>query len=156
MSQPSTPLRTVQPADWVATYFISVATLAVVLTLLINLIVQLSSRDPWSELASALTFSVVVLLVSVVVIGVVAALPCILFFWLAQRFTWRHLWIYLVGGALAALPAIPMVVSLSPGFFNLPHGVNILERYLPLAHLFAGCGAFLGAMFWWLSGRHLR
>ncbi|NBF02530.1 hypothetical protein GV819_09525 [Pseudomonas sp. Fl5BN2] len=156
MPQPSRSLRTVQPSDWVATYFISVATLAVALTLLVSLLVQLGSRDPWSSLPNALIFSVVVLLVSVVVIGAVAALPCLLFFWLAQRYTWRHLWIYLLGGVLAALPAIPLVVSLSPGFFNLPYGINILGRYSPLAPLFGGCGAFLGAMFWWLSGRHLR
>ena len=46
--------------------------------------------------------SVAVLMVSLVLITLIAALPCILFFWLAQRFTWRRLWIYLVSGALAA------------------------------------------------------
>ncbi|MGC5703424.1 hypothetical protein J4P02_24830 [Pseudomonas sp. NFXW11] len=155
MPQPSRPVPTVQPGDWVATYFIGVAALALVLTLLVCLILQITSRDSWSDLGSSVSFAVVVLLVSVVVIGVVAALPCALFFWLAQRFTWRHLSIYMLSGALIALPTIPVVMSLSPGYFNPAYNIPGIARYQPLLFLFSASGAFLGTVFWWRSGRHL-
>ena len=107
-------------------------------------------------LLDALSFSVAVLMVSLVLITLIAALPCILFFWLAQRFTWHRLWIYLVSGALAAQFAIPVMTQLLPELFNLPHGVSAALHYLQLASMFGGCGVFMGVVFWWRSGRHLR
>ncbi|POA53635.1 MULTISPECIES: hypothetical protein [unclassified Pseudomonas] len=155
MSQPSLPVRTVQPSDWVATYFIGVAALALVLTLTVCVILQVSNRDPWSDLGGSISFYVVVLL-STVVIGISAALPSVLFFWLAQRFTWHRLPIYLVCGALAALPTIAVVKSLLSGFISLSTNAPGVARYLPAMLLFSASGAFLGAIFWWRSGRHLR
>ena len=78
-----------------------------------------------------------------------------------RRFAWRNVLIYLFCGALAAMPTIPVVASLVPSSFYtdryedepLPDG---LPRYLPLAPLFGCSGAFLGLVFWWRSGRHLR
>lgn len=156
MPQPSLPVRTVQPSDWVATYFIGVAALALVLTLTVYVILQAASRDPWSDLGGSISFYVVGLLLSTVVIGISAALPSVLFFWLAQRFTWHRLPIYLVCGALAALPTIPVVMSLLSGFISLSTNAPGVPRYLPAMLLFSASGAFLGAIFWWRSGRHLR
>ncbi|WP_310650753.1 hypothetical protein [Pseudomonas sp. FW507-12TSA] len=144
-----------QPSDWVATYFIGVAALALVLTLTVCVILQVSNRDPWSDLGGSISFYVVVLL-STVVIGISAALPSVLFFWLAQRFTWHRLPIYLVCGALAALPTIAVVKSLLSGFISLSTNAPGVARYLPAMLLFSASGAFLGAIFWWRSGRHLR
>ncbi|MBC2655027.1 hypothetical protein H7A76_06205 [Pseudomonas sp. MSSRFD41] len=156
MSQPSLPVRTVRPSEWVATYFIGVAALALVLTLTLCLIVQVSRRDPWSDLGSSISFYVTGLLLSTVVIGISAALPSALFFWLAQRFAWHRLPIYLLCGALAALPTIAVVMTLLFGSFNLSSNAPGVLRYLPEALLFSASGAFLGGIFWWRSGRHLR
>ncbi|MCY7258545.1 hypothetical protein BK640_16285 [Pseudomonas protegens] len=156
MPQTSNSVRTLSPYHWIATYFIGVAGLALALMLVVNLILLSTSQTPWQSLLNSLSFSVAVLMVSLVLITLIAALPCILFFWLAQRFTWRRLWIYLVSGALAAQFAIPVMTQLLPEFFNLPHGVSAALHYLQLASMFGGCGVFLGVVFWWRSGRHLR
>ncbi|MDK1396472.1 hypothetical protein QN071_13235 [Pseudomonas protegens] len=149
-------LRTVQPEDWFAAYFIGVTALATLVAVLLMLGMLAGAGALNTDIILQTLFvGLLTLVLSGVLIGIFTVLPCMLFFWLAQRFAWRNVLIYLFCGALAAMPTIPLVMSLSPGFFNLPHGVNILERYAPLAHLFGACGAFLGAMSWWLSGRHL-
>jgi len=156
MSKAPQSVRPLNRGHWIATYFIGVAGLALALMLVFNLILLTSSRNPWEALLDSLSFSVAVLMVSLVLITLIAALPCILFFWLAQRFTWRRLWIYLVSGALAAQFAIPVMTQLLPELFNLPHGVSAALHYLQLASMFGGCGVFMGGLFWWRSGRHFR
>ncbi|MCD9569912.1 hypothetical protein [Pseudomonas protegens] len=156
MSQAPQSVRTLNRGHWIATYFIGVAGLSLALMLVLNLILLTSSETPWKALLDSLSFSVAVLMVSLVLITLIAALPCILFFWLAQRFNWRRLWIYLVSGALAAQFAIPVMTQLLPELFNLPHGVSAALHYVQLVSMFGGCGVFMGGLFWWRSGRHLR
>ena len=155
-------LRTVYPEDWFAAYFIGVTALAVVLALLIMLAMLAGAGSLNADIILQTLFvGLLTLVVSGVLIGIITALPCALFFWLAQYFAWRNVLIYLFCGALAAMPTIPVVASLAPSSFYtdrdedepLPDG---LPRYLPLAPLFGCSGAFLGGIFWWRSGRHLR
>ncbi|WP_029978720.1 hypothetical protein [Pseudomonas sp. PH1b] len=153
-------LRTVQPKDWFAAYFIGATALAMVLAVLLMLGMLTSAGAlRWAIVPQVLFVGLVTLIASGVLIGIVTALPCALFFWLAQRFAWRNVLIYLFCGALAAMPTIPVVASLAPSSFysdpaeEEPEG---LSRYLPLAPLFGCSGAFLGGIFWWRSGRHLR
>lgn len=156
MSQARQSVRTLNRGHWIATYFIGVTGLALALMLVVNLMLLSSSQNPWQMLLDSLSFSVAVLLVGLVLITLIAALPCILFFWLAQRYSWRQLWIYLVSGALAAQLAIPVMTKLLPELFNLPYGVSPVLHYLQQASMFGGCGVFLGGLFWWRSGRHLH
>ncbi|MBS7557716.1 MULTISPECIES: hypothetical protein [Pseudomonas] len=162
MSVTTPPQRSVQPEDWFAAYFIGVTAMAVILALLIMLAMLASAGSLNADIITQTLFvGLLTLVVSGVLIGIITALPCALFFWLAQRFAWRNVLIYLFCGALAAMPTIPVVASLVPSSFYtdryedepLPDG---LPRYLPLAPLFGCSGAFLGLVFWWRSGRHLR
>ncbi|NBF02531.1 hypothetical protein GV819_09530 [Pseudomonas sp. Fl5BN2] len=155
-------LRTVQPEDWFAAYFIGVTALATFLAVLIMLM-MLAGAGPlhWAVILQVLFMGLLTLVFSGMVIGILALLPCVLFFWLAQRFAWRHVLIYLFCGVLGAMPTIPVVESLFPSsFYTDPPDEeptpDTLARYLPIAPLFAFSGAFMGAVFWWRSGRHLR
>jgi hypothetical protein len=152
----------VQPEDWFAAYFIGVTALATVLALLLMLTMLASAGSLNTDIILQTLFvGLLTLVLSGVLTGILTALPCALFFWLAQRFAWRNVLIYLFSGAVAAMPTIPVVASLAPSSFYtdrdedepLPDG---LPRYLPLAPLFGCSGAFLGGIFWWRSGRHLR
>ncbi len=162
MPRKSPSHRSVQPEDWFAAYFIGATALATVLALLLMLLMLTSAGSLNGDIIlQTLLMGLVTLVVSGVLIGILTALPCALFFWLAQRFVWRNVLIYLFSGALAAMPTIPVVASLAPSSFYsdpaeeepIPDG---LQRYLPLAPLFGCSGAFLGLVFWWRSGRHLR
>ncbi|MCE4058251.1 hypothetical protein [Pseudomonas sp. Au-Pse12] len=162
MSTTTPPQRSVQPEDWFAAYFIGVTALATVLALLLMLTMLASAGSLNGDIILQTLFvGLLTLVVSGVLTGILTALPCALFFWLAQRFAWRNVLIYLFSGAVAAMPTIPVVASLAPSSFYsdpaeeepLPEG---LPRYLPLAPLFGCAGAFLGGVFWWRSGRHLR
>ncbi|MGC5703426.1 hypothetical protein J4P02_24840 [Pseudomonas sp. NFXW11] len=164
MPKATPTVRTVQPEDWFAAYFIGVTALTLVPTLVIMLGMLSGAGTLSGELiAQILCIGLLTLVLSGLVIGIVTVLPCTLFFWLAQRFAWRHVLIYLLCGAFAALPTIPVVTSLAPSSFyndppedDSPPAPEGLARYLPVAPLFAGSGAFLGLVFWWRSGRHLR
>lgn len=156
----STPIRTVRVIDWFITYLVGVAALSLVVALSFGLLMLGGSPTRWSSLPSVMSFSLAIGCLSIMVVGTVAALPCALFFWLARRFTWRHIAIYLLCGALSALPTIPLVMQLDPDFYTDPAEEQVspstLERCWPLAPLFSASGALLGAVFWWRSGRHLR
>lgn len=163
MPQRPAATRIVQPEDWFATYVVGVTALALVLALFIMLM-MLAGTTPliWAEVVPQTLFmGLLTFISSGFLISILAALPCALFFWLAQRLAWRHVLIYLFCGALGSLPTIPVVVSVTPSSFYidsskgqpLPDG---LPRYLSLVPVFGGCGVFLGAIFWWRSGRHLR
>ena len=160
MPQTATSIRTVRVIDWFITYLVGVGALALVPAVVLCVIMLAGSLTPWSSLPSVMSFSLAIGCLSVMVVGTVAALPCALFFWLAQRFTWRHVAIYVLCGAFTALPTMPLVMRLHPDFYTDPPDAqaspSTLERYLPVAPLFAGSGAFLGAIFWWRTGRHLR
>ncbi|MGC5703425.1 hypothetical protein J4P02_24835 [Pseudomonas sp. NFXW11] len=161
MSQATHSTRTVKTRDWLITYCIGIFALALLGSVGVSLL-MLAGNWPsvLSVLPGTLSFGLTVLLLSIVVVGVVAALPCTLFFWLAQRFGLRHLAIYLLCGTLSALPTIPLVMNLMGESYSVADedqpDPGILERYSPMAPLFGGSGAFLGAVFWWRSGRHLR
>ncbi|QEN50933.1 hypothetical protein CLA18_05080 [Pseudomonas protegens] len=151
-----------QPEDWFAAYFIGVTALATLVAVLLMLGMLAGAGALNTDIILQTLFvGLLTLVLSGVLIGIITALPCTLFFWLAQRFAWRSVLIYLFCGALAAMPTIPVVASLVPSSFYtdryedepLPDG---LPRYLPLAPLFGCSGAFLGLVFWWRSGRHLR
>lgn len=160
MSRTPTSLRTVRAIDWFITYLVGVAALSLAVALSVGLLMLGGSPTLRSSLPEVMSFSLAIWCLSVMVVGSVAALPCALFFWLAQRFTWRHVAIYLVCGALSALPTIPLVMQLDPDFYTDPAEEQVspstLERCWPLAPLFGASGALLGAIFWWRSGRHLR
>ncbi|MCU1766458.1 hypothetical protein [Pseudomonas protegens] len=155
-------LRTVQPEDWFAAYFIGVTALATLVAVLLMLGMLAGAGALNTDIILQTLFvGLLTLVLSGVLIGIFTVLPCVLFFWLAQRFAWRNVLIYLFCGALAAMPTIPLVMSLAPSSFYTdspdeepePEG---LARYLPVAPLFGCSGAFLGGIFWWRSGRHLR
>lgn len=160
---PSTPTtqRTVQPEDWFAAYFIGVTALAVVASAgLMLMMLAGAGTVRWTEIFQVLFMGLLTLVASGLVIGILTALPCTLFFWLAQRFAWRNVLIYLFSGAVFALPTIPVVMTLMPDVYvDLPEEPPVpsqLENYASMAPLFSTSGAFLGLIFWWRSGRHLR
>ncbi|MGZ0705818.1 hypothetical protein [Pseudomonas piscis] len=161
MSSTPPPQRTVQPEDWFAAYFIGVTALAVVASAgLMLMMLAGAGTVRWTEIFQVLFMGLLTLVASGLVIGILTALPCTLFFWLAQRFAWRNVLIYLFSGAVFALPTIPVVMTLMPdSYVDLPEEPPVpsqLENYASMAPLFSTSGAFLGLIFWWRSGRHLR
>lgn len=162
MPQNFPAIRSVHPLEWFATYFIGIAVLALTVVLLVAILILASSSEPlWQTLVDIFSIAVQAMLLIIVLVSILAAFPCALFFWLAQRFAWRHVLIYLFCGVLGSLPTMPVVASLfSPDFFtDAPDDeapATSLQSYLPMLPLFAGSGAFLGAVFWWRTGRHLR
>ncbi|MCU7649025.1 hypothetical protein [Pseudomonas piscis] len=162
MSSTPPTQRTVQPEDWFTAYFIGVTALAVVVSAgLMLMMLAGAGTVRWTEIFQVLFMGLLTLMASGLVIGILTALPCTLFFWLAHRFAWRNVLIYLFCGILGSLPTMPVVASMFPSsFFTDPPEVESkageLEDYLAMVPLFTGSGAFLGAMFWWRTGRHLR
>ena len=111
-------LRTVQPEDWFAAYFIGVTALATLVAVLLMLGMLAGAGALNTDIILQTLFvGLLTLVLSGVLIGIFTVLPCVLFFWLAQRFAWRNVLIYLFCGALAAMPTIPLVMSLAPSSF---------------------------------------
>ncbi|MFS1288978.1 hypothetical protein ACLRDI_14775 [Pseudomonas piscis] len=162
MPHNSPAIRSVQPLQWFATYFIGIAALALAVVVLCSLLILASSSASlWTTFTDIFSIALQAMLLITVVVSILAALPCALFFWLAQRFAWHNVLIYLFCGILGSLPTMPVVASMfSSSFFTDPPEVEPkageLEDYLVMAPLFTGSGAFLGAVFWWRTGRHLR
>lgn len=157
MTQPARKTtHPVHPIDWFFTYCVGVVLLALGLSLIFALCTYNASHVSFGNAArDVLTVASLLFAVSGVCIGVLAGVPSAIFFWVAHTRALHNVVIYLASGAISALPMIPVVLNLVPG---LPATDTPMpwSGYVRLVLIFALCGAFLGWIYWFRTGRHLR
>ena len=78
-----------------------------------------------------------------------SAIPFVISFLIAEKFSIRNVWYYVVCGTLTGIIATPVFTSRGGTFAILA----VYERWITDAPLVAACGAFGGLVYWWKAGR---